>query len=387
MKPSPHQTLDALRRELHALPELSGSEAGTAACIREVLLTCEPNRLLDGLGEGHGLAAVFEPTDGTAGLTVALRAELDALPIAESGDHAHRSRHAGVAHVCGHDGHMAALVGVAMERRRRPLRRGRLVLLFQPAEETGEGARAICRDPRWDELAVDHCYAIHNLPGYPLGQVLVREGVFTAGSVGLVIRLHGRTAHAAYPEQGLSPGPAMSRLVTGLVALPTGLQQADQLCLVTVVHARLGDVAFGTSPGHAEIMCTLRADDDDGLAALRQRAEALVSREAEQDQLTYDLEWVEEFPVTRNDDLAVAVVERAARGAGLEQGVPAESPFRWSEDFGWLTRDTCGALVGLGSGVNQPVLHAPDFDYPDALTPLAVRLYEAILAELGLAPR
>jgi amidohydrolase len=376
-------TLVALRRELHALPELSGVEVGTAACLRDFLLPCEPVRVLDGLG-GHGLAAVFVAPDGAPGPTVALRAELDALPITEAGDTPHASRRAGIAHACGHDGHMAALAGVALALRSRPLRRGRLVLLFQPAEETGQGARAIVDDPRYQALEVDHCYAIHNLPRYPLGQVLVREGAFTAGSVGMVIRLHGRTAHAAYPEQGLSPALAMGRLVTDLVALPARLDLPGALSLVTVVHARLGDVAFGTSPGNAEIMCTLRADNEEALTSLRQEAAREAEANAAADGLGCELSWVEEFPVTENDGLAVAVVRTAATALGLSLGEPDESPFRWSEDFGWFTRETTGALIGLGSGVDQPVLHAPDFDFPDALLPVAVDLYLAILAELGL---
>lgn len=376
-------TLVALRRELHALPELSGAEVGTAACLRDFLLPCEPVRVLDGLG-GHGLAAVFVAPGGAPGPTVALRAELDALPITEVGGAPHASRRVGVAHACGHDGHMAALAGVALALRSRPLRRGRLVLVFQPAEETGQGARAIVDDPRYQALEVDHCYAIHNLPRYPLGQVLIREGAFTAGSVGLVIRLRGRTAHAAYPEQGLSPALAMSRLVTDLVALPARLDLPGTLSLVTVVHARLGDVAFGTSPGQADIMCTLRADNEEALTSLRREAAREAEVNAAADGLGCELSWVEEFPVTENDDLAVAVVRTAAAALGLSLGAPDESPFRWSEDFGWFTRETTGALIGLGSGVDQPVLHAPDFDFPDALLPTAVDLYLAILAELGL---
>lgn len=375
--------LVTLRRELHALPELSGAEAGTAACLREFLLHCEPVRILDGLG-GHGLAAVFAAPGNAPGPTVALRAELDALPITEVGDWPHASRRSGVAHACGHDGHMAAIAGVALALRTRPLERGHLVLLLQPAEETGQGARAIVDDPRWQGLGVDHCYAIHNLPGYPLGQVLLREGAFTAGSVGLVIRLQGRTAHAAYPEQGLSPALAMSRLVTDLVALPTRLDLPGSLGLVTVVHARLGDVAFGTSPGNAEIMCTLRADNEEALSALRQEAVREAEANAAADGLACALSWVEEFPVTENDALAVAVVQAAAARLGLEVAEPEESPFRWSEDFGWFTREATGALFGLGSGVDQPVLHAPDYDFPDELLPTAVDLYMAILAELGL---
>ncbi len=373
----------ALRRELHALPELSGAEAGTAACLREFLLPCEPTRLLDGLG-GHGLAAVFTNQAGGDRPTVVFRAELDALPIQETGAPPHASRRPGTAHACGHDGHMAALAGVALALRQRPLQRGNLVLLFQPAEETGDGARSVIADPRWQDLAVDRCFAIHNLPGYPLGQVLVREGVFTAGSVGLVIRLEGRTAHAAYPEQGLSPAPAMSRLLTDLVALPARLALPTDLALVTVVHATLGDLAFGTSPGKAEIMCTLRADSQEVLDRLRQEAARLAGQAAAADGLGHTLSWVEEFPVTENDDVAVAVVRQAAARLNLMVDEPRESPFRWSEDFGWFTREAEGALIGLGSGRRHPVLHAPDFDFPDDLLPLAVGLYLAILTELGM---
>lgn len=373
----------ALRRELHAHPELSGEEAGTAACLREFLLPSGPARLLDGLG-GHGLAAVFQAPGQASGPTVALRAELDALPIQETGGLPHASVLDGVAHLCGHDGHLAMLAGVALSLREQPLRRGRLVLLFQPAEETGEGARAVAADRRWRDLDVDYVFALHNLPGYPLGQVLLKEGPFAAGSVGLVIRLHGRTAHAAYPEQGLSPALALSRLVPALVSLPVDLEAAGALALVTVVHARLGAVAFGTSPGDAEIMATLRSDSDAVLDALRERAVTLARREAVRDDLGCEVSWVEEFPVTENDSLAVATARRAAAAAGLTVTSPGASPFRWSEDFGWFTQEATGALVGLGSGVGQPGLHAPDFDFPDQLLPLGIRFYAGLLAELGL---
>jgi amidohydrolase len=375
--------LVSLRRELHAHPEPSGREIGTAACLREFLLPCNPSRVFDNLG-GHGLAVVFSAPDGAAGPTVALRAELDALPIRERGERPHASRDPAVAHACGHDGHMAALCGVAANRRERPLVRGRLVLLFQPAEETGQGARAVIADSRWRDLEVDYVYAVHNLPGYALGEVLLREGVVTVGSIGLIIRLEGRTAHAAHPEQGISPAATLSRLVPALAGLPTALSTAAPLAMVTVVHARLGDLAFGTLPGSAEIMCTLRADDEGLLAELRRLADALVGREAQADGLHHRLSWVEEFPVTENDAEALAVAARAAAAAGLAAGEPVESPFRWSEDLGWFLREASGALVGIGSGHDQPVLHAPDFDYPDALLPPTVRLQEAILGEHGL---
>lgn len=372
-----------LRRELHAHPELSGKEAGTAACLREFLLRCQPQRIIERLG-GHGLAAMFAAPDAAGGPTLALRAELDALPIQEHNPLPYASRRTGVAHLCGHDGHMAMLCGLARSLRDSPLVRGRLVLLFQAAEETGKGASAVLTDQRWQQLQVDRIFALHNMPGYPLGEILLRAGAITAGSVGLVIRLQGRTAHAAYPEQGLSPAMAMSRLVPGLVTLPIDLEAQGHLALVTVVHASLGTVAFGTAPGEAEVMATLRSDNEAVLAELRRRAAALAVAEADRDGLACELAWVEEFSVTQNDPGAVEIARRAAQAAALPTAHPSESPFRWSEDLGRLTRAIPGALIGVGAGSEQPVLHAPDYDFPDALLPIGLRFYRALLAELGM---
>jgi amidohydrolase len=387
MNQAPHpqdlQRLVALRRELHATPELSGREAGTATRLAAFLAACGPTELATGLG-GHGLAAVFAAPGRTDGPTIVFRAELDALPIRESGDAPHASRTPGPAHLCGHDGHMAMLAGVALEAARRPPTRGRLVLLFQPAEETGQGARAVAADPRWRAWRADRVFAVHNLPGYPLGQVLLREGSFTAGSVGMAATLTGRTAHAAHPEQGVSPAAALARLVPGLVSLPIAHEARGDLALVTVVHARLGDPAFGVSPGEAALLATLRAEREDLLDTMRHEAEDLVRREAAADGLGCAVEWVEEFPVTRNDPAAVAAAAAAARAAGLARAPALDSPFRWSEDFGWLSRETPGALIGLGAGEAQPVLHAPDYDFPDALLPLGLGFWSHLVTACGL---
>ncbi len=377
------QRLVELRRRLHAGPDLSGHEERTAAFLRSWLADCRPHAFLDRLG-GHGLAAIFTAPDEAPGPTVALRAELDALPIAETSGLPHASLADGVSHACGHDGHMAMLCGVALALARQPLRRGRVALLFQPAEETGLGARAVTEDRRWRDLAIDHAFALHNLPGHALGRVLLRDGPFTAGSVGLAIRLRGRTAHAAYPESGLSPAMALSRLVPGLVSLPIALAAPGQLALVTVVHARLGEAAFGTSPGDAEIMATLRSDCEHVLDELRRRATALARQEAGRDGLSCAVAWYDEFPATVNHPQSVALARRAARAAKLAVARPPESPFRWSEDFGRLLRSSAGALIGLGAGRRQPVLHASAYDFPDALLPLGVRFYAALLAELQL---
>ncbi len=371
----------ALRRELHSLAEPSGAETATAARVAAELERCAPASLITGLG-GTGLAAVFAAPDGAPCPTVVLRAELDALPIAETIDLAHASLTPGTAHKCGHDGHMAMLLAVAHRLAAAPPARGRAVLLFQPAEETGQGARAVAADPRLKALEPDWLFALHNLPGYPEGAVLVREGAFCAGSAGLTVRLSGATSHAAYPEQGRSPDRAMAELVTGLACLPIPGEARGELSLVTVVHARLGAPRFGTTPGDAEVLATLRAADDGVLARLKAEAEALAARIAAAHGLAADCAWSEEFPVTANDPEAAALVAAAALDAGLEPDAPDESPFRWSEDFGVLAGLGRSAMFGLGAGEAQPPLHAERYDFPDGILEAGVDLWLALLGRL-----
>lgn len=358
-----------LRRELHREPELSGSEARTARRIREFFEPLGPDATIEGLG-GHGLAFVFESSE--AGPTVMLRCELDALPIAEANAVDHRSVREGVSHKCGHDGHMAILAAVGTGLAERRPRRGRVVLLYQPAEETGAGAAAVLADPAFERIRPDIAFALHNLPAFPSGKVLVREGAFSAASRGMVVRLSGSTAHAAHPETGRSPARAMCRIVEEL----TSLGADGETGFATVVGARLGERAFGTAPGTAEVFATIRSATDETMAALVGRAERIVAGSACADDLEHEIACEDEFPATVNAPRAVEIVRRAA-GGDLQL---LEEPFRWSEDFGRFTAACEGALFGMGAG-EVPDLHDPSYDFPDELIPRAAAVYDRILAE------
>jgi metal-dependent amidase/aminoacylase/carboxypeptidase family protein len=179
---------------------------------------------------GHGLVAEFIGAGVRS--TAGLRAELDALAEVQ-----------GARHGCGHDGHMALLCGVALSLAESPLQRGSVVLIFQPAEETGQGAAAMLADPRWPEIAPELVFALHNLPGLSLGQVALRAGVMNLASTGLEARLSGAASHAAQPEKGSSPAPALARL---LAEMPGSGWEGE---LLTLTHARLGEPGFGTAPG------------------------------------------------------------------------------------------------------------------------------------------
>jgi len=382
--------LTALRHRLHTAPELAGQERTTANLLAEQLTACRPDRMHTDLG-GCGLAAVFENNaetnlPDTTTPTVVFRAELDAVPVAESNAFAHISQNPGISHACGHDGHLTILVGLAQWLADHRPQHGRIVLLAQPAEETGTGARLITAEPQYQAHEPDWIFALHNLPGYRFGHVLVKSGPFAAGSVGARIKLVGKTSHAAYPEQGKNPAQAMSTLITQLVSLPIPLEQRQQLAMVTIVHAQLGEANYGTSPGQAEIGATLRTDNDSTLHELQQLTQQAVQRIAAEHELDWEVEWVDPFPVTYNDPAAVKQVTAAAQSLGLITTQMTESPFRWSEDFGWFTqRQGKGTLFCLGAGKRWPALHTPDYDFPDQLIEPGVRMFIKLAQSLAFS--
>ncbi|MCP4292070.1 MAG: amidohydrolase [bacterium] len=369
------QEITNLRHQLHTHAEISGREHTTAQLIKKFLFQCEPTAIHENLG-GTGLVAIFESPNKTPGPSIMLRAELDGLPLPEAPGCTWPSQNLGSAHKCGHDGHMAILCGVARRLQETPPEYGQVILLFQPAEETGSGASTLLQDPHFTALKPDLIFALHNLPGYPAGDVLTRQGPFAAGSVGLKIGLHGATSHAAYPEQGQSPDLAMAEMVTTLVNM--NRTDGSDLALVTVVHARLGEARFGISPGDAEIMATVRAEKEEVLQNLKAIISEKTQLLATQFGFKYQIEYCEEFPVTMNTPQAVNIINQAAQELGLDQRSPNESPFRWSEDFGFFTNWVSGAMFGLGAGVDHPVLHGPDFDFNDDLITPGIAMMMAI---------
>lgn len=362
-----------LRHELHRHPELSGHESDTAWRVRAFFRPLEPDDVLEHIG-GSGIAFVFEGLQ--PGPTVLLRCELDAVPIAEPVGVQWRSVHQGVSHACGHDGHMAILAEVGTRLAERRPARGKAVLLFQPAEESGLGARAVLTDPAFAAIRPDFAFALHNLPGFPLGEVLVREGSFSCASRGIAIRLGGAQAHAAQPETGRSPALAMCRLVEALHVLPQDLQKSGELAFATVVGAQLGARAFGVAPGRAEVWATLRSETDATMERIVEHVEATARELADQSGLEVEFSYEDVYPALVNHPAALELVRRAAGEAGVRE---MDKPFRWSEDFGHITQTTTGALFGIGAGTDLPNLHNHDYEFPDALIPLAADVFSRLL--------
>ncbi|HOZ33490.1 MAG TPA: amidohydrolase [Tabrizicola sp.] len=370
--------LTAFRHHLHRHPEVSGQEEWTAAEVVRSLQALAPDRILTGLG-GHGVAAVWQAAE--PGPTVLFRSELDALPIEELSQAEYRSTIPGKAHLCGHEGHSTILLGLARIIARNPPARGRVVLLFQPAEEDGSGAAAVLADPRFAEITPDWAFALHNMPGHPLGQAIIAPGPANCASEGLRVVFRGRTAHASAPETGVSPVLALSELMPAALAAGTGGPLKPGFRLVSICHARMGEPAFGITPGEGELWLTLRTLADADMAALRDRVTGLAKGLAGAHGLEVDISHHDRFAACVNDPEASTAILRAVEALGLPLG-DFGFPMRASEDFGLFGRHARSAMFLLGSGEASPALHNPDFDFPDALIPRGVAIFDRIRRDL-----
>lgn len=375
-----YDKLAEIRHQLHQLAELSGREENTAAYIVTRLSEFKPDRIVEKLS-GNGILAIFET--GKPGPAICFRADIDALPIADSEQLSYRSQNQGTSHKCGHDGHSTILLGLAdWIRDNISSLQGSISLLFQPAEETAQGAKAVLADARFTDIKPDFIFGLHNLPGFPTGSVIVRDGIFAGASCGIKIGLLGKTSHAGHPENGISPLPALLKIVKELIALPETIPEKDAATMVTIIHLKLGEEAFGTSPGTAEIMATFRSYDNDILFLMLQQAEQLVSDIAASQSLKFSLQRVEKFASTVNDAQANHMVRSAARKLGCKIIEP-EQPFRWTEDFSFYTQKYKSAFMGLGAGLSHPQLHNPDYDFPDELISHGIKLFSNIILEVA----
>lgn len=368
--------IDQLRRYLHQNPELSGEEHETAAFLAKALRKLNPTALIEGIG-GCGMVAVFD--SGQPGPSVLFRTELDALPIEEVNEIDYRSGKKQVSHACGHDGHMAVMMGFARALSRKPPEKGRALLLFQPAEEIGAGAEWMLKDETFESvLPIDCAVAFHNLPGFPLGTIVCKEGPFSSSVQSLIIRLNGKTAHAGEPEHGINPAMAISEIIREADIACQPKIEEEGFAILTPVHINMGEIAYGVSAGYGEVHLTIRTRTEKEMKALSTRLLNYAERVSGKYGLELDTEWTNVFRTTQNDPEMTRIVRRAASVNGFDYQ-DKEWAFKWGEDFGAFTQQYEGAMFGIGSGEDHPALHNPDYDFPDAITPVGIDMYTQIL--------
>jgi amidohydrolase len=360
-------SISNFRKTLHQFPELSNQETSTAQRVLDQFTYFPPDEIHQHLG-GTGIAFIYNGE--TPGPTSLLRCELDAVPVQEVNTFGHRSVHDGISHKCGHDGHMAIITAVGKNLAQNRPQKGRVVLLFQPAEETGAGALAVIEDEKFKLINADFTFALHNIPGHSLGEVFVKPGSFNCASRGMSIKLYGKTSHAAHPDNGVSPALAMSKIIQLLSKFP---EQIDEFSLVTLVAATLGtldtagNAAFGTSPGEASIMATLRTTSNTSMDSMMKYACKVATQCATEFGLTIKFEWSDIFHACSNTQVGYEHVAAACHELNIACTTLTEA-YRWSEDFGkLLDASKEGAMFTLGAGLDSPQLHNPDYDFPDSL--------------------
>lgn len=365
------EELITFRKELHANPELSGQEKETAQRVIAFLEECSPSKIISSVG-GHGVVAVYD--SGNKGTNLLIRGDMDALPIKEINDFKHRSKIDGVSHKCGHDGHTTVLLGLAKLLSKNPPKKGKALLLFQPAEEIGAGAAAVLSDEKFTSLKPDWVFGLHNLPGFPLHEVVIRKDSFTASATSIVIDLNGKTAHAAEPEHGINPSSAISELLLQASIWSNNSPKRKDFAVVTPVYVNLGAEAYGTSAGKAKLGFTIRTWTEEEMEQLKAKIENFLITLAEKHLLKLNYKYIEEFKACENQHEAVAQIKKVAENLKLKVTEP-QMPFKWGEDFGLFTQQYKGAFFGIGAGEDCPALHNPDYDFPDELLPIGSNMF------------
>ena len=362
----------AIRNQLHQNPQTAGCEQFAHDTIIQHLQRLHPDKVYAHVG-GWGVIAVWGKDPQAP--TIAFRADTDALPIG---------------HRCGHDGHTTILLRLAelinFEFRNSNCEddefkiqhsKFNILLLWQPAEETGEGARAMLESGILQQYNIQSFYAMHNLPGYPLGTVVLCPRTFAAASTGVVYHLDGRETHASTPELGINPWMAIAEIINRI----NGFNVRDgEFRQSTLICVHIGQPAFGTSAGHGEVMFTLRAFTNDEMEKMLSEANQVVDEVSARYGLKVSRSLVEPFRATENNGDCVEAIEKAAEDVPLCVRYQME-PNRWSEDFAEYLLHFKGAMFGIGSGEHQPELHHPDYDFPDALIEPAAQLFFRLATE------
>ncbi|MDR9419124.1 amidohydrolase [Gracilimonas sp.] len=360
-----------LRKTLHRYPELSKKEFDTSKRISAFIQQFDPDEEIPVAGTGKMF--VFEGEE--PGETIVFRCELDALPIQEqSPKMAHRSSIDGVAHLCGHDGHMAIIAYLGKLISENRPKKGKAVLLFQPAEESELGAKDVVESPEFHKLSPDFMFALHNIPGEPKHKILVKNGSFAAASCGITIKLRGRTSHAAEPEKGNPPYPAAHQIIEDVQQLTQSKKEFRDHVISTLIYIRMGEISFGVSPSDLEMGITLRAYQGTDLELLCEKVESIITKYAGEYGLEFSYDYGEIYPATVNNSDCADMVRKVAHSNNYELE-EMNHPNNWSEDFAYFTATNKCVQFGYGSGENTPNLHDPEYDFPDDIIEPAANIF------------
>jgi hippurate hydrolase len=361
-----HDEMVGWRRDLHAHPELGFTESRTSTFIQERLQSFAVDEIQTFTGTGV-VGVIHGRDDGDE--AIGLRADIDALPIAEESGVPYASTRAGVMHACGHDGHTAMLLGAAKYLAASRNFKGTVYLIFQPAEEIG-GARQVVADGLFDRFPMLRVFGMHNYPAMPVGEFHWRNGPIMAAANFFEIRIAGRGAHGAQPHYGIDPIVTASSLVSALQSIVSRTIDPYQAAVVTIGSFQAG-MAANAIPSEAVLKGTARWLDERVGETIQQTIRRMASGVAESYGATAEVEMHMVAPTTINDEAAMSLARNAATAvAGPGAVVQMVQPIMGGEDFAYMLGVKQGAYILLGakrSDSINPMLHHPSFDFNDAI--------------------
>ena len=384
-------SIAALRRDIHAHPELCYEENRTADVVAKAL-TDWGIPIHRGLGK-TGVVGIVK--NGTSSRAVGLRADMDALPMTEHNTFAHASKHPGKMHACGHDGHTAMLLAAAKHLSRHRNFDGTVYLVFQPAEEGGAGAREMIKDGLFEKFPMEAIFGAHNWPGYKVGTFGVSPGPMMASGSIFTLTVRGKGSHAALSYLGVDPVPVACQIVMAWQTIVSRNLRAMESAVISATMINAGE-AFNVIPDSASIKGTVRTLSNEAVLLIERRMREVAEGICAAHGATCEFEFNRGYPVTVNHVAETEFVQRTlAEVVGAANVLPFE-PTMGSEDFSFFleAKPGCYFMIGNGEGNHREhghglgpcTLHNPSYDFNDELIPLGATAWVRI-AERWLQPR
>jgi hippurate hydrolase len=369
------------RRHLHQHPELLYDVHKTASFLAEKLVAFGCDTVDTGIGQS-GVVGIIKGRLG-AGPVIGLRSDMDALPILENSGKPWTSKVSGRAHSCGHDGHMAMLLGAARYLAKTRNFRGTVAIIFQPAEEGGGGALAMITDGLMDRFKIEHIFGMHNEPHIPIGQFAIRKGAMLASADTFEITVNGRGGHAGQPHLSVDPVIAAAHIVIGLQSIVSRETDPLQAVVITVASIHGGDT-HNVIPNVVTLSGTVRTLRSDLRDFAERRVRELASSVAAAHGARVEISHNRGYPVTFNHDVQTDLAAAVAQSIVGSQGVDSDvHPRMAAEDFSFMLEARPGSMIIIGNG-ETPGLHNPAYDFNDDAIPFGIG-YWVTLIETALA--
>lgn len=379
-----HPELTAFRRDLHAHPELGFAEHYTSARVAEALLVCGVDAVHTGIGR-TGVVGVIHGRRQASGRSVGLRADMDALPLTEHNELPWKSCHPGRMHACGHDGHTAMLIGAARYLAESRDFDGTAVLIFQPAEEGGGGAKVMIEDGLFERFPVDAVFAMHNWPALPPGTIGLNPGPMMAAADRVTIDIHGRGGHGAHPYQAVDVVLVAAQIITAAQSIVARNVRAIDSAVLSLCAVQAGDLqAFSVLPEQATLVGTVRTFNPQVQQQVQDRLEALCQAVALGFGATATVRYERMYPATVNTAPEARFAAQVAQSlVGPAQVVQDLEPSMGAEDFAFMLQAKPGAYLRLGQGLDPSgsLLHQPRYDFNDEVLPLGAALHASLVEQ------